>query len=53
MYNYKQGTDKFGQAMLEAQAEMVADYSEALWAANAARKALIAKNMAGSGLYGL
>jgi len=53
MYNYKQGTDTFGKAMLEAQAEMVADYSEALWTGNAAATARIAKNMAGSGLYGL
>jgi uncharacterized protein DUF4157 len=53
MYNYKQGIDSFGQAMLEAQAEMVADYSEALWTANAAATARLARNMAGSRLYGL
>jgi hypothetical protein len=53
MYRYKEETDRFGQAMLEAQAEMVADYSEALWAANAARKAKLARTMAHSGLYGL
>ncbi|HYI64047.1 MAG TPA: DUF4157 domain-containing protein [Allosphingosinicella sp.] len=53
MYRYDAGKAKFGGAMLEAQANMVGDYSEALWAANAARIALLAKNMAGSGLYGL
>jgi len=52
MYDYKQGLDKFAQAMLEAQAAMIADYSEALWTANAAATARLAKNMAGSGLYG-
>jgi len=53
MYRYTQGTDPFGKAMLEAQAEMVADYSVALWSANAAQLAKVARNMAGSGLYGL
>ena len=52
MYKYEAGKAKFGEAMLEAQANMVGDYSEALWTSNAARKALLAKNMAGSGLYG-
>jgi hypothetical protein len=53
MYNYAAGTAKFGDSMLEAQAEMVCDYSEALWAQNATRKALLAKNLAESGVYGL
>src|SRR4051794_1408130 len=53
MYNYAAGTAKFGEAMLEAQAEMVCDYSEALWTGNAARKALLARNLAASGVYGL
>jgi len=53
MYKYRQGIDSFGQAMLEAQAEMVADYDEAVWTADAARTALLATNMAGGGLYGL
>lgn len=53
MYKYAQGTDPFKKAMLEAQANMVGDYSEALWSANAAKLAKLAKNMAGSGLYGL
>ena len=53
MYVYKKGVTKFGEAMLEAQASMVGDYSEALWAGNAEMKARLAKNLAGSGLYGL
>jgi hypothetical protein len=53
MYDYTAGSAKFGDALLEAQAEMVCDYSEALWAGDATRKALLAKNLAGSGLYGL
>ena len=53
MYLYQPGVAKFGESMLEAQAEMLCDYSEALWTGNAARKTLLAKNLAGSGLYGL
>ena len=53
MYNYKPGETPFAAAMLEAQAEMLSDYSEALWTANEERKALIARNLAESGLYGL
>jgi len=53
MYKYREGSDSFGRAMLEAQAEMVADYSEAVWNADAARTASIARNLAGGGLYGL
>jgi len=53
MYKYVKGTDAFGKAMLEAQASMIGDYSEALWGGNETQKALLAKNMAGSGLYGL
>ena len=53
MYNYEVGTAKFGDAMIEAQAEMVCDYGEALWTGNATRKALLARNLAASGVYGL
>jgi hypothetical protein len=53
MYNYVQGTDRFDKAMIEAQAEMVADYSEALWSDNRAAKDKLARNLAGSGVYGL
>jgi hypothetical protein len=53
MYKYTQGVDPFGKAMLEAQAEMIADYSVALWSANPTQLAKVAKNMKDSGLYGL
>jgi hypothetical protein len=53
MYNYAAGTAKFGEAMIEAQAEMVCDYGEAQWSGNEARRALLAENLAGSGVYGL
>ena len=53
MYDYKKGVAKFGEAMLEAQASMVGDYSAALWAGDEALKARLAKNLAGSGFYGL
>lgn len=47
MYRYNSG-DPFDRAMLEAQAEMVADYS-----AGAAKRAKAAPSLAGSGLYSL
>jgi hypothetical protein len=53
MYVYKKGETRFGEAMLEAQANMVGDYSEALWAGDEPRKARLAGNLAGSGIYGL
>jgi hypothetical protein len=53
MYKYEEGKTKFTGAMLEAQADMVGDYSEAVWGKKAGRIALLGKNMAGSGLYGL
>jgi hypothetical protein len=53
MYLYVQGVSTFGEAMLEAQAEMAADFGEALWTRDGAREALIAKNLAASGIYGL
>jgi uncharacterized protein DUF4157 len=52
MYKYKPET-KFGEAMLEAQADIVRDYSMAVWAPDEVKKAKLAKNMAKSGLYGL
>ena len=53
MYAYAPET-KFAEAMLEAQADIVGDYSEALWSRNGgARLAQLAGNMAGSGIYGL
>jgi hypothetical protein len=53
MYVYTHGETRFPDAMIEQQAEMVADYSEAVWTRNAAATALFARNMAESGLYGL
>ena len=53
MYDYAEGSAKFGNAMLEAQAQMVCDYSEALWGGNGPRTALLARNLAASGVYGL
>jgi hypothetical protein len=52
MYKYTDAT-KFGEAMLEAQAQMVGDYYKAMAEGNASRTARLAKNLAGSGLYGL
>ncbi|MBV9881835.1 MAG: hypothetical protein JO276_02375 [Sphingomonadaceae bacterium] len=53
MYAYTPGVDPFRTAMLEAQAEMAADYGEALWNGDAGRARQLAANLAGSGLYGL
>jgi hypothetical protein len=53
MYAYGAGVAPFRDAMLEAQAEMAADFGEALWNGNGSRQALLARNLAGSGLYGL
>ena len=53
MYAYEAGRARFRDATLEAQAEMACDYGEALWTGNAERQALLARNLAGSGLYGL
>jgi hypothetical protein len=53
LYQYKAGEDLFTKATLEAQAQMVEDYSRALWGKNGRRTAELAKNLAGSGVYGL
>lgn len=53
MYPYKHGETRFADAMIEQQAEMVADYSVAVWSRKAPDIAVFARNMAGSGLYGL
>lgn len=53
LYEYEAGVDLFTKATLEAQAQMVEDYSRALWGKNAARKAELAKNLKGSRVYGL
>lgn len=51
MYRYEKGVTPFADAMLEAQAQMAGDYRSAVVAGDAVEKALIAKNIAGSGLF--
>ena len=53
MYAYRAGATRFADAMLEAQAQMVGDYAEALGAQRLPQLALLARSLAGSGLYGL
>lgn len=53
MYKYKPGATRFGEAMLEAQAEMIADYGAASWARDTKRLATLAANLVSSGFYGL
>ncbi|HEY0116143.1 MAG TPA: DUF4157 domain-containing protein [Allosphingosinicella sp.] len=53
MYEYEQGKTPFRGAKLEAQAEMAGNYAEAKVEGDAAKMALIAKNLARSGLFGL
>ena len=52
MYIYENDTKAFGESMLEAQANMVQHYSQALWAKNESKKGGVAKRLADSGLYG-
>lgn len=53
MYKYENDTKSFRDSMLEAQANMVQHYSQALAAKNSKGQAELAKRLAGSGLYGL
>lgn len=53
MYRYEKGVDRFADAMIEAQAQMVGDYAGSLARGDGAEKALLARNLAGSGFYGL
>ena len=53
MYAYRAGETRFATAMLEAQAQMVGDYAEALGAQRVEPTALLARSLAESGLYGL
>jgi hypothetical protein len=52
MYKYGE-TTKFSEAMLEAQAQMVGDYHRAKSSGKADATKRLARNLAGSGLYGL
>ncbi|HTU10978.1 MAG TPA: hypothetical protein VMG08_08785 [Allosphingosinicella sp.] len=51
LYAFVPGRTRFAAATLEAQAEIVGDYSRALWK-EAGPDPALAFNMAGSGLYG-
>lgn len=53
MYDYEQGITPFKTGLLEQQAEMVGNYAEARAEGDAGKMALIARNLAGSGLFGL
>ena len=53
MYKYEHHTKPFGESMLEAQANMVQHYSQAIWHKNAKWQAEVAKRLADTGLYGL
>jgi hypothetical protein len=53
MYRYTPGENRFAEARLEAQAQMVGDYCEARLTGDERRAGLIAASLAGSGLYGL
>jgi hypothetical protein len=53
MYRYEEGKTRFDGAMLEAQAEMVSHFDEALRMKDAARIARLKGNLAETGLYGL
>jgi hypothetical protein len=53
MYKFAEGETKFGEAMLEAQAQMVGNYYKAKAERNEPRRARLAKNLEGSGFYGL
>ena len=53
MYEYEQGGTAFRGAMLEAQAEMAGNYAEAKAEGDSAKMSVIAKNLAGSELFGL
>lgn len=53
MYRYQEGETPFAAARLEAQAEMVGDYCHARLAGDVSRQARLARNLKGSGFYGL
>ena len=53
LYSYVPGETRFGEATLEAQAQMAGDYSIARWRGDEEALRRLARNLAGSGLYGL
>ncbi|HEU0098910.1 MAG TPA: DUF4157 domain-containing protein [Allosphingosinicella sp.] len=53
MYRYEEGTTPFAGARLEAQAQMVGDYCLATLVGDVSRQARLARNLEGSGFWGL
>jgi len=53
MYRYEEGATPFAGARLEAQAQMVGDYCHARLVGDVSRQTRLARNLRGSGLYGL
>lgn len=53
MYRYEAGVTTFWDARLEAQAQMVGDYQFARLTGDAPRQAQLARNLRGSGFFGL
>lgn len=53
MYRYEEGETRFGEARLEAQAQMVGDYCLARLLGDVTRQTRLARNLEGSGFYGL
>ena len=53
MYRYEEGVTAFAGARLEAQAEMVGDYCSARLVGDVPRQTRVARNLRGSGFWGL
>ena len=53
MYRYEEGVTTFARARLEAQAQMVGDYCFARLVGDVSRQTRLARNLRGSGFYGL
>lgn len=51
MYKYERGATLFGEAMLEAQAEMAGDYRWVTLTGDEQQETLIGRSLAGSGLF--
>ena len=53
MYRYEEGVTPFARARLEAQAQMVGDYCHARLVGDVPRQTRLARNLRGSGFFGL
>ena len=53
MYRYEEGVTQFARARLEAQAQMVGDYCFARLMGDVPRQTRLARNLRGSGFWGL